>query len=844
MGVSQKLQGYKEFLKKHRRILAIVLVSLVLVVLPAVLILLPDSKQTSESIVEQEPTALQSTPIQAPELNFDQYENNSDLPLIPSTIRTYKLKSDFSDGQILEIGAKLGLNELHTTSSDYVAVSENQNIEKRGLLTFHRPSGSFSYDSYGALRAETYSGSNPRLVASSVLQEIGVADSTVTCGITYQKKLHPGLTYVECHRDWGRTGLPIYNPVGIINTPMTSKVSDFRVGEVTADSLNDDSIINVSTGSEANGKVRPNDFNTATVAVREDGTIMSIVSNLRLIDEQINVNRSELLTVEEAITAVENGEAQLSLTLPMGSGRVDWEKVYQDNKAQANAATITEISLSYLENLPGTSQQHLVPMYTLRGFAQLSTGYTVAFTQTVPALRDKTSFITIKPESKIKRWVTKLQERFLKPVNAQENKRNLQLDTFEPEEITPTSIPVQEQFTPTPQPDLPPQDSEQFVCAPLEGNTVVLDIPGLGQLTVVQQHRSSVLSSGVDPTRFYYQSATFPIESIDEVKQHFFTAVEEQFIINVARYYQSGGRGANASTPAGVKSSFRGMNGGSCPISQLHAKGNAPYFDCERTKLIDNVGFNYEKAEEVANNVANRISALVSEGKINEYASKPDIFPKNLGNLNWVYVDNSRANLGKLSRYTEDCYISGGTPNSPAIFLYPEFRSFVSVKPANTLYTFPAMNKSWNVAAGTSGELVQDDHKVSYLYYEYDADKIEFSQQETGYVVGWDDAVRTVQNDIIPELKLKPLEAQALLTDVKNALYNRQKTKYVKISLLDQTELDTQLPILITPSPNVTNRIHLDITPKSVMESIQKPIIKPIDRSGFSVIEVGVYFRK
>lgn len=322
-----------------------------------------------------------------PKVSFESYKNTTSIPQLPSMIRSYTFKTDFSKEEIAEFGDKLGLNSIQETDTEFL-ISNTQEPGKIGILTFNKKTGGFNFISYGKLSPENQEEKDPKLIAYQFLQFLSkkIADDSLICNITYNKQ-GQDQTYVECHRDWQKAGLPILNFIGLLNVPEETALDSLKLGSIDNNTPEDPLISNVSTGKSAEGKMRPNDFNTITVAVTKEGNITSIDSNLRWIEKVSSIENTQLLQPKEALKMFGQGKSQLKLTLPAGTGDVDFDKVYQNNEAKAKEALITDYVLSYLENPPTIPQKELVPMYTIRGYATLENGYRVKYIETIPAIR-------------------------------------------------------------------------------------------------------------------------------------------------------------------------------------------------------------------------------------------------------------------------------------------------------------------------------------------------------------------------------------------------------------------------------------------------------------------------
>ncbi|MBI3443589.1 hypothetical protein HY008_02875 [Candidatus Woesebacteria bacterium] len=56
-------------------------------------------------------------------------------------------------------------------------------------------------------------------------------------------------------------------------------------------------------------------------------------------------------------------------------------------------------------------------------------------------------------------------------------------------------------------------------------------------------------------------------------------------------------------------------------------------------------------------------------------------------------------------------------------------------------------------------------------------------------------------------------------------------------------EIDEKLPMTISPKPDIFHRVHLFLTPLSQPINILQPTIVPLDRNGFTAVELGAMSR-
>ena len=446
----------KELSKKKLLILS----SIVVVLLLALIASLFKQKQTLEEKMMVDEQAMMEQPVtdlgrpdlpvvQAPVMTFSDYQTGASSVSLPANVKVYTFRSNYSLPYVSVVGQKLGLSESKKEGNTlllYNTTDENN----RGYLKFSLDSGKYEFSSYGDHLLPQSGGSLTDNVRS-YLVDLGLADDTVTCNITYQRVSIPGTTFVECHRDWGLAGLPILNFVGLLNFPDLTSLSSVQVGMVDENSPEDPDITNVSTGQ--NGKERPDDFNTVTMAVNESGNVYHITSNLRMIEASIDFSQPDLLTPEEALNRFRNGTSSLSLVEPVDENAA-WETVFPGNTAYNLNASVNDVMLTYVENpFAGKS---LTPMYLSRGTAQTVEGYQVRFLQALPALKNQQSL-----SGEVAGLMAQNQ-----PIPTQFYDETLKLGTFNPEQRS--------------LPQTPPEGSP---CVPAENQlSPIIDLGEFGRV--------------------------------------------------------------------------------------------------------------------------------------------------------------------------------------------------------------------------------------------------------------------------------------------------------------------------------------------------------------------------
>lgn len=789
-----------------------------------------------------------------PEVLFDEYDLNTSIPVTPSAVNIYTFKANYTLPETLEFAKKFGFNNLNQKEISETAtiIYDNQTQESRGIFIFDHQTGSFSFQSFGVHKPKEVAGfATPESIAQSYLSELGLWDDTLVFTTTYELDGLSGITSVEFHRDWNKVGLPILNIVGLLNIPESKRLTDIALASQDSRLPDDSSIVNVSNG--LNGKQRPNDFNTITVAVTDDGRILSINSSLRkqeTVNSTSNLSLS-LKTPQEALAELKQDKGIFSLTTPTGEGSLDFSKLYPQNIAHGKEAIINDFVLTYLEKANGIEQQFFQPMYIFRGTSTLNSGYHVQFVQAVPAVKTQT----------ITNWP------LIKNAFAQETTND---------------------------------------SCPAKGTTV--EIPGLGTVTTDEETHTFY---------YIPKTTKEKARSIEEIQGLFFNMIAQQYTISVARKLSRdsdllASMKAGTVNTGSLYELFATINYSNEIIAEKCPKvpqGDvapvvpplSPSDSCWNRFFISQmeqvVGITVENLVDIFTKPVSRPSfpiptptptsipsltptstpipsstptllptptvtptvtptltptstptptpiifePLTTDNVLNNLRAwaKTDIFPKETLR-NFVYVFHY---VPERAGRPHACpYITGV---SPSIYIYPEKTQTVKVKikPTNKItYVDPKLlnekSQVWQVIASPNGELEINGLFRTRLYYEYK--KINFPESKRGWVIERKNLDVFLKEELFPKLGLNQKEANDLLTDVRTSLMGSGNSAYLKISLIDEAVVDRYLPLTISPAPDTVHRIHLMLTLFDNPIETTEPTIVPIDRSGFTVVETGV----
>lgn len=322
-----------------------------------------------------------------PKTNFSEYSLNVVFPTLPALFKTYTFKTSVTAEEVQNWAKTIGFKNVVIKEGANLIMATDQMENDQALLSVNKNNGSFLLINNTGFPVEIPD-SDYGVAAKSFLDRLGIFDQSLVVSATYKRESAPGVTYVELHRDWNKLGLPLYNPVGILNLEEAVKLADVSLGYLENNAPADADI--VSSSDNHPGKIRPNNFNTATVAIDETtNSVITVNSNLRLFEriEQKPAGQS-LKTPEEALEELQKGQYSFSLVKPTGEGDINLGNVFPENMVGVRDAVINDFILTYVDDVTQKKQTALIPHYLFRGTASLESGYQVQFVQTVSALKD------------------------------------------------------------------------------------------------------------------------------------------------------------------------------------------------------------------------------------------------------------------------------------------------------------------------------------------------------------------------------------------------------------------------------------------------------------------------
>jgi hypothetical protein len=194
------------------------------------------------------------------------------------------------------------------------------------------------------------------------------------------------------------------------------------------------------------------------------------------------------------------------------------------------------------------------------------------------------------------------------------------------------------------------------------------------------------------------------------------------------------------------------------------------------------------------------------------------------------------------------CFVCGS--NAPAIWLYPEHECDVVVRLAFHSEGFmttsrPNYNSCWHIHVDPSAPF---DWRTKtyfgdgprYPFLDYDGFREGDFQRESGWLVP-KDRLMAWQREHLSKLGY----TEAEIDDVNYSygrllLEQRYEEKYFVVYPQAQMTVDRSVTLHISPSPDTLHRMWLYFVPTDAPPPLKEPVLVPIKRTGFTVVELGV----
>ena len=297
----------------------------------------------------------------------------------PASARIYDFKQPVGASDFRQMASKFfTVNEVNENAKRMVSYSTQVGAS---MVYMQKESGAFVFTADRGVDLPASASATPETMTAYTQALMG--DTTLKLTAEYSKSNDQGTRFYEFHRDWAAVGMPIFNLFGLFNMPATTKLGSLTFGKPAGLGPN---AAYVNTTDNTDGMDRANEFNTVTVGVKE-GKVKSVSSTIRPF--ALTGGSQPTMSYAQAVTKLKANEYSYIYTSPVGTGAVDRDKLYPQNRAAITSATVSDATIAYLEELPANSQKQMIPYYIFRGTGQLQNGYEVSFLAAVPAVNTK-----------------------------------------------------------------------------------------------------------------------------------------------------------------------------------------------------------------------------------------------------------------------------------------------------------------------------------------------------------------------------------------------------------------------------------------------------------------------
>ena len=206
------------------------------------------------------------------------------------------------------------------------------------------------------------------------------------------------------------------------------------------------------------------------------------------------------------------------------------------------------------------------------------------------------------------------------------------------------------------------------------------------------------------------------------------------------------------------------------------------------------------------------------------------------GIIHYIVVDKNINNV-KLDISSKNTS-QPGVAYKPIIYLYPAEETQVTVtvgNPEKLTYTYPKYENSWNVLAKPNGDLIdlKTERSLYALYWE-GINTIPPNISE-GFVVEGKDAISFLEEKLAI-LGLTEREANEFII---YWLPQLESNKYNFIRFQTMKEIDNNMPLDVTPTPDTTIRIMMEFKGLDKMINVKEQLLETPQRNGFVVVEWG-----
>lgn len=175
----------------------------------------------------------------------------------------------------------------------------------------------------------------------------------------------------------------------------------------------------------------------------------------------------------------------------------------------------------------------------------------------------------------------------------------------------------------------------------------------------------------------------------------------------------------------------------------------------------------------------------------------------------------------------------------PIIYLYPTEETEINVELKNKdkiTCSYPKYKDKWQVIANPNGDLLDTEtgRNLYSLYYESKVVK-DYKIEEDGFVVKGGEVSEFLQEKLAI-LGLNERETEEFII---YWLPKLESNKYNYIRFATTEEIETNMPLIITPKPDTTIRIIMTFKGLDKPMQVKEQKLEKVERDGFVAVEWG-----
>ena len=170
------------------------------------------------------------------------------------------------------------------------------------------------------------------------------------------------------------------------------------------------------------------------------------------------------------------------------------------------------------------------------------------------------------------------------------------------------------------------------------------------------------------------------------------------------------------------------------------------------------------------------------------------------------------------------------------IYLYPTHKSRVTVKlgyPGKLTTTYPKYGNGWIVDAYSDGTIKYNNRTYYGLYWE--GINTTAKELNEGFVVAGKDTAKFLEE----KLRILGLTDREANEFIIYWLPQMEHNKYNYVYFETKKEIDNEMPLMVSPTPNSVIRVMMDIKPLDKKISLKEQKLTSPIRTGFTVVEWG-----